>query len=111
MRKPSQSFRARLAPIKFHSAQEKRPTVRACYTFCERLFRWYGDPERQETLRYFLEKTVVPIGARCRHDLRLELLYLYKMYRADTPLPLVKPLLPRRPCQGAPPTLKNTGRK
>ena len=41
-------------------------------------------------MRYVLEKVVIPIGAECRHDLRIQLLYLYKMYGPDTPLAHVK---------------------
>lgn len=76
--------------------QKKWPTsLRAHLAFCDRIFSACRDAEHREALRFLFEKVVVPIGAQCRHDLRLELLYLYKMYRPDTPFVFIRPLAPK----------------
>lgn len=69
--------------------------VRACVALCGHIFSPYYDAEGRETLRYTFERVFAPIGAECRHDLRLELLYLYKMYRPETPSALIRPLAHR----------------
>ena len=106
MSKPSCSFRSLLTPsslrLSLGDCRWLRPvslpketcqtTVRVCFAFRERIFNCYCDAERRETLRYILERVIAPIGAECRHDLRLELLYLHRMYGPDTPLVFTRPL-------------------
>jgi hypothetical protein len=92
MRKPSYPFGSLLAPGRLHLSIKRQTTVRAGVAFCERIFSSYCDAETRETLRYIFEKVVAPIGAAGRHDLRLELLYLYRMYRPDTPLAFITPI-------------------
>lgn len=107
MRKPSCSFSfgSLWAPGSLHPSLKRQTTlrVRAGVAFCERIFSSYGDAESRETLRYILEKALAPIGAASRHDPRLELLYLYKMYRADTPLAFIRPFPAKHtPARGFP---------
>lgn len=71
-------------------------SARVCLAFCGRAFDFCCDAEGRETLRHILERLVAPIGARRRHDLRLELVYLYRMYGPDTPLVFMRPLTDRQ---------------
>ena len=74
---------------------EWHATIRACFAVCQHTLSPYCDAEGRETVRYIFERVFAPIGAQGRHDLRLELLYLYKMYRRETPSVLLSPLAPR----------------
>lgn len=69
-------------------------TARVCVAFPARILSCYCDAEGRETLRYVIERVAAPIGAQSRHDLRLELHYLYKMYGPDTPLVFTRALPP-----------------
>jgi hypothetical protein len=90
MRKLSYSFLSSLAIDTLHSFFREGAPIRACLAFWNHLVNFCYDAECRETMRYVLEKVVLPIGAECRHDLRLQLLYLYKMYGPDTPFAHVK---------------------
>ncbi len=117
IRKPAYSFDSRLGSSIVHLPITQRgllripaglcqkgkwqTTIRAGLLFCVTALSSYCDAERRETLRYICERIGAPIGAQRRHDLRLELLYLFKMYGPDTPLIFIQPPLPRAPDLGA----------
>jgi hypothetical protein len=94
--RPSQAGDRLLKTSALPGPKRKWPTsLRGNFAFCDRIFSACWDAEHREALRYLFEKVVVPIGAQCRHDLRLELLYLYKMYGPDTPFVFISSLAPQ----------------